>query len=242
MARRRRKGKSRKWFQRVAVAILLVPALYLVAALVGSLVPVNRDWAEPAHGTTVYLADNGIHADIVMPIAAQGLDWRRDFPPGDFARADPNASFIAFGSGERRVYLDTPTWWDLTPRTLWSAVAGGNRVMHVEYVPSPAYAVREIRLRPQEYRRLWAAIRADLVRDRTGRPVRIDHRGYGPFDAFYEATGKANAIRTCNAVAAHWLRLAGVKTSLWPPFVKGLTWRYRKSSWLTLVAQKPYST
>src|SRR5690348_10081271 len=114
VARRRRKGKSRKWFQRVAVAILLVPALYLLAALVGSLVPVNRDWAEPAHGTTVYLADNGIHADIVMPIAAHGLDWRRDFPPGDFARADPNASFIAFGSGERRVYLDTPTWWDLT--------------------------------------------------------------------------------------------------------------------------------
>jgi uncharacterized protein (TIGR02117 family) len=97
-------------------------------------------------------------------------------------------------------------------------------------VPSPYYAVREIRLRPEEYRRLWAAIRADFALDRHGRPIRIDHPGYGPDDAFYRATGKANAVRTCNAVVAHWLRLAGVKTSLWPPFIPGLTWRYRKTA------------
>jgi uncharacterized protein (TIGR02117 family) len=102
--------------------------------------------------------------------------------------------------------------------------------MHVEYVPSPTYAVREVRLRPEEYRRLWATIRADFALDRRGRPQRIDHPGYGPADAFYRATGKANAVRTCNAVVADWLRLAGVKTSLWPPFVNGLIWRYRKSS------------
>jgi uncharacterized protein (TIGR02117 family) len=101
--------------------------------------------------------------------------------------------------------------------------------MHVEYVRDPYYAGREIRLRPEEYRRLWAAIRADFALGRDGRPQRIDHPGYGPADAFYRATGKANAIRTCNAVAAGWLRLAGVKTSLWPPFDNGLTWRYRRT-------------
>jgi uncharacterized protein (TIGR02117 family) len=210
-------------------ALLAVPALYLAAALVGSIAPVHRGWTEPRQGTTVYIADNGVHADIVMPIEAQGLDWRPLIPPGDFAAADANAGWIAFGSGEKRVYLDTPTWWDITPRTIWASVAGGERVMHVEYVPSPAYAVREIRLRPEEYRRLWAAIRADFALDARGRPQRIDHPGYGPSDAFYRASGKANAIRTCNAVAARWLSLAGVKTSVWPPFVNGLTWRYRKA-------------
>jgi uncharacterized protein (TIGR02117 family) len=210
-------------------AFLAVPALYLMAALVGSLVPLNRGWTEPAQGTVIYIADNGIHADIIMPVRANGLDWSRLFPKSDFASADPGALWIAFGSGERRVYLDTPTWWDIRPRTIWSAIAGGKRVMHVEYVPSPYYAVREIRLRPEEYRRLWATIRADLELDHRGRPERIDHPGYGASDAFYRATGKASAIRTCNAVAASWLRLAGVKTSLWPPFVSGLIWRYRKT-------------
>jgi uncharacterized protein (TIGR02117 family) len=107
--------------------------------------------------------------------------------------------------------------------------------MHVEYVQSPAYAVRQIRLRPEEYRRLWAAIRADFALDGRGRPQRIDHPGYGPSDAFYRATGRASALRTCNSWAAGKLRLAGVKTSLWPPLAQGLVWRYRKSSPLRLL-------
>jgi len=229
MARRRRKGKSGKWVGRVLTLLLAVPALYLVAALVGSLVPVNRGWTEPTQGTTVYIADNGVHADIVMPVRAQGLDWEPLIPRGDMAAAGAQAQWIAFGSGEQRVYLETPTWWDITPRTIWSALTGGKRVMHVEYVDSPDYAVRQIRLRPEEYRRLWAAIRADFALDSHGRPQRIDHPGYGPADAFYRAVGKESAFRTCNSWVARWLRLAGVKTSLWPPFVNGLTWRYRRT-------------
>ena len=100
--------------------------------------------------------------------------------------------------------------------------------MHVEWVAEPAYAGREIRLRPEEYRRLWAAIRADFELDANGRTQHINARGYGCCDTFYRATGKASALRTCNSWTANRLRLAGIKTSLWPPFVQGLAWRYRK--------------
>ena len=229
MARRKRKRKSGRWIGRLIAALLVLPAIYLLAALIGSLIPVNRGWTEPPKGTTIYLADNGVHADIIMPVDAQGLDWAPLVPGNDFAAADPTARWIAFGSGEQRVYLETPTWWDITPRTIWSALTGGKRVMHVEYVPSPGYAVRELRLRPEEYRRLWAAIRSDFAVNRNGRPERINHPGYGPADAFYRAIGKESMFRTCNSWAAGRLRLAGVKTSLWPPFVQGLTWRYRKA-------------
>ena len=233
--RRRRRGKSGKWVGRLLTLLLALPALYLTAALAGSLIPVNRDWTEPAEGTTVYIADNGVHTDLIMPLDAQGLDWRPLFPTRDFAGVDPDSGWIAFGSGEEHVYLDTPTWWDVKPGTIWSALTGGSRVMHVEYVRDPYYAQRQIRLRPEEYRRLWAAVRADFVLDGHGRPQRIVHRGYGPSDAFYRATAHANAIRTCNAVAASWLRLAGVKVSVWPPFDNGLTWRYRRYSPLRLL-------
>lgn len=228
MARRRRKGKGGKSLGRLLTALLALPALYMIAALVGSLVPVNRGWTEPAQGTTVYLATNAIHTDLILPVKAQGLDWAPLLPNRDFAAPPAGAAWVAFGSGEERVYLDTPTWWDITPRTIWSALTGGRRVMHVEYVQSPFYAARQIHLRPEEYRRLWAAIRADFVLDPYGRPKRIDHPGYGPDDAFYRATGRANAVRTCNAVVARWLSLAGVETSVWPPFENGLVWRYRK--------------
>ena len=236
MARRRRKDKSGKWVGRLLTLLLALPALYLLAAVAGSLIPLNRDWTEPDEGTTVYIADNGIHADIIMPIKAQGLDWAPLIPRSDFADVDPESGWIAFGSGEQRVYLDTPDWWNIRPLTIWSALVGGKRVMHVEYMRDPYYAVRQIRLRPEEYRRLWAAIRADFALDSRGGPQRIDHPGYGPSDAFYRATGKASAVRTCNAVAARWLALAGVKVSIWPPFVNGLVWRYRRYSSLRLLA------
>jgi uncharacterized protein (TIGR02117 family) len=215
------------WIGRLVTALLTLPALYMIAALIGSILPVNRGWTESGIGTTIYIADNGIHTDIIMPVEAQGLDWARLLPKSDFAAVPADATWIAFGSGEQHVYLDTPRWRDIRPHTVWSALAGGQRVIHAEYVPSPYYAVRQIRLRPEEYRRLWTAIRADFALDRRGRPQLIDHPGYGPTDAFYRATGKASMFRTCNSWAAGRLRLAGVKTSLWPPFVQGLVWRYR---------------
>jgi uncharacterized protein (TIGR02117 family) len=214
----------------LALTLAAIPLAYLLAALIGSLVPVNRGWSEPAEGVTIYIANNDLHSDIVMPVKAQGLDWAPFVPKGDFAAADPNARWIAFGSGEERVYLDTPRWRDITPRTISSALTGGKRVMHVEWVSNPAYVDRAIRLRPEEYRRLWAAIRADFRLGRDGRPMRIDHPGYGRSDAVYSATGRFHALRTCNSWASGRLRIAGVKTSLWPPFVQGLAWRYRKVS------------
>jgi uncharacterized protein (TIGR02117 family) len=226
--KRRRRTSGRFW-RRATLVLAAIPAAYLIAAIIGSLIPVNRGWTEAGEGIPVYLADNGIHADIIMPAQAGGLDWGPIVPKADFAAPDPEAQWVAFGAGEERVYLETPRWRDIRPRTIWAALAGGRRVMHVEWVSDPRYAAREIRLRPEEYRRLWAAVRADFALDRSGRPQHIEHPGYGPADTFYWARDRASAIHTCNTWAAHKLRLAGVETSLWPPFVQGLTWRYRKA-------------
>lgn len=223
-----RRRKSR-WPKRILLAILAIPVAYLAAAVVGGLISVNRDWAEPDDGITVFLASNGVHVDLVMPVDAGGLDWAPMFPASDFANAPDNARWIAFGAGEKRVYLETPTWSDLSPRTIWAATTGGERVMHVEWITDPGYATRAIRLTPEQYRRLWAAIRADFERDDSGRPIRLIHPGYWQRDAFYEGQGKASAIDTCNQWVASRLRLAGVRAPLWSPFVYGLTSRYRVS-------------
>lgn len=223
MPRRRRP----RWPKRILLAILAVPMAYLAAALIGGLISVNRDWVEPSDGVTVYLADNGIHIDLVVPVKAAGLDWSPLFPEGDFERKPVDAQWLAFGAGERRVYLETPTWAEIRPATLWAATSGGERVMHVEWVRDPTYSARAIRLTPEQYRRLWTAIRSGFMLDPEGRPVRIDHPGYWQRDAFYRGIGKASAIDTCNQWIASRLRLAGVKAPLWSPFTPALTYRYR---------------
>lgn len=195
--------------------------------MIGGVISVNRDWQEPDEGIAVYLASNGVHVDLVLPARAQGLDWTPLLPKSQFQNVPDGAEWLAFGAGERQVYLETPTWGDLSPGTAWRALTGGERVMHVQWVANPAYAAKEIRLSPEQYRRLWASIRAGFALDAGGRPVRIDHPGYGTGDSFYQGVGKANAIHTCNQWAAGRLRLAGVKAPLWSPFVQALVWRYR---------------
>lgn len=225
MPRRRRSRSS--WPRRLLLAVLLIPGLYLAAALIGAVVPLNRSWTEADRGTTVYLRSNGVHVDIVMPAEAQGLDWRPLFPARDFADPPADARWFGFGAGERRVYLDTPGWADLTPRTAWAALAGGERVLHVDRTEDPGEDLVAIRLRPEEYRRLWTAVRAQLALSDRGRPQRLAHRGYGSDNAFYRTHGRANAVNTCNQWVADQLRIAGVKVSLWAPFPLGLRWRYR---------------
>jgi len=223
----RRHSRKPRWLVRIVLAIFAIPLAYILAALIGGLIPVNSDWREPDQGITIYLANNGVHADLVLPADADGLDWRPLLPRSDTTGAPPEARWIAFGAGERRVYLETPTWGDLSLKTAAVALTGGERVMHVEWVENPAYAARAIRLTPEQYRRLWAAIREGFQLDADGKPIRIDHPGYGPRDAFYRGSGKANAIHTCNQWAANRLRLAGVKAPLWSPFVQGLVAYYR---------------
>lgn len=223
----RRRRRKINWPTRIALAILAIPLIYILAALIGGLIPVNSEWREPDEGIAIYLANNGVHVDLVLPVDAQGLDWRPLVPKSDMANVSADAQWIAFGAGERRVYLETPTWGDLSLKTAAIALTGGERVMHVEWVANPAYSAREIRLTPEQYRRLWASIRAGFELDSNGKPIRIDHPGYGPRDAFYRGSGKANAIHTCNQWAASRLRLAGVKAPLWSPFVQGLVAYYR---------------
>src|SRR5687768_11782920 len=148
MAKRKRRSPS--WPRRILLALAALPLAYLFAALIGSLVPVNSAWQEPEQGITVYLADNGTHADLVLPMRAAGLDWAPLVPRSDMADVAPTAQWIAFGAGERRVYLDTPTWADISLRTLWGATTGGDRIMHVEYTADPTYAARAIRLTPAQ--------------------------------------------------------------------------------------------
>ena len=92
MARRRRRSKRSSWLRHWWLLPAAIPGLYLLAALIGSLVPVNRGWSEPDQGTTIYLADNGVHADLILPVMAQGLDWAPLIPKSDFAAPPPDAS------------------------------------------------------------------------------------------------------------------------------------------------------
>lgn len=201
---------------RIPAAIAALLLAYPVSGLVGGFVPTNSRWTEPEVGIPLFIESNGIHVGIVMPKIAAGVDLGASFPVGDLR--DPRFGaydHVSLGWGERDFYVGTPTWSDLRLSTVVRAALGSsNTLIHVDHLPVPKAdgAVRRVIVRPQEYRRLVAYVRATL------KPGGERHAGYFRNDAFYGAYGRYSAVHTCNAWVGDALRYAGIEVGAWTPF------------------------
>jgi uncharacterized protein (TIGR02117 family) len=201
---------------RIAAVLALLLILYGTVGVIGGALPANSGWRPPARGVTIWVENNGIHVDLVVPKVAAGFDWRPYAPAADLA--DPRFAghdHLAIGWGEKAFFLDTPTWSSVRPGTIMAAALGSDAtLLHVEHVPRPKAGpnVRRLVLRPEEYRRLAAFIAASFS------PHGQHYRGYDRYDAFYDARGHYDALHTCNAWAGDALRRAGVRVGRWTPF------------------------
>lgn len=206
---------------RTALAWLaLAVGLFMLAAWVGSAIPRNAGWTEPAEGVAIMVETNGIHTAIVMPLVTPQKDWRGDFPSADLGNPDSPYSHVSVSWGERTVFLDTPAWADLSLPAAIRAATGGEGLLHVaHYVrPAPSDTARVLRLRPREYVRLVRSI------ERQVQPVslRKRHAGYDTHDVFYEAPGRYHLGKTCNQWTADTLAGSGIATGQWTPFAGGV--------------------
>jgi uncharacterized protein (TIGR02117 family) len=229
MAERPRQRRNVIWAGRALLGLVAIPLLYFAAAALLGLVPANAAWRQAENGIAIFIRTNGVHTWILMPKTNAYMDWR-PYIPGTHVR-DPRwdaANYAAFGYGEREVYLNTPTWGDLSVRTaLWAALGGGEALVHVEHVHEPQVDVdtRRIMLRPDEYRRLVGFVRARFRLNDAGRTMPVLGRGYRDSDIFYQANGGYSAILTCNEWTGRALRAAGVRTGLWTPLEQSIMWR-----------------
>lgn len=208
--------RLRRWSLRIVAALAAVALAYGVAGAIGGLIPRHAGAVQPHDGVTIWVEDNGIHTGLVLPKAAAGIDWGQDFPATDLA--DPRYAaleYVAIGWGERGFYLGTPTWLDVRPATVLHAAFGSDdTLLHVEHLPRPTTGprTRPIILTVATYRRLAATIRAS--RARQGQAI----HGYFAYDAFYPATGRYTALKTCNTWTGDTLAAAGVRVGAWTPF------------------------
>jgi uncharacterized protein (TIGR02117 family) len=204
----------------ILAGLVLALAVFALAGWVGSSIPRNSDWREPAEGIEILLGTNGVHTELVMPLTTAEKDWRPVFPAKDIALPDRDYTHVAVSWGEKEVFLNTPTWSDLSPLTVLRIIGvGGKGLLHVSHYvrPAPSDDFRPLRLTPAQYRRLVAAIERSLPHGQ-----RVQHAGYGPHDVFYDAPGEYTARNTCNQWTSDTLAAAGVRIGWWTPFAGGV--------------------
>jgi len=200
--------------------LALIVLLFALAGWIGSSIPRNSGWQEPAQGVEIMVGTNGVHTELVLPLATPEKDWRPVFPATDLPLPGRDYTHVAVSWGEKEVFLNTPTWWDLSPMTVLRIVGvGGDGLIHASHYvrPAPSDDFRPLTLTPAQYRRLVAAIERALPQG-----ARVRHDGYGPHDVFYDAPGEYSVSNTCNQWTSDTLAAAGVRTGWWTPFAGGV--------------------
>ncbi len=220
---------------RLTLPVFGMVLLYACMAVVLGLLPGNRSWKSPTDGITVWLTTNGVHAALILPRQNRQMDWTPIFAPAHTrtGKLDPNWDTVSFGWGDRKFFLETPTWADLSASTAIYALSGlDHAVMHVDYDAAPPDDPDTIALKlsPEAYARLVAYIRGSLQTDTHGQPEWIEGHSYGRSDAFYEARGRYSLLHTCNQWVRDALAAAGTRVPLWSPFDKALFWQLREAS------------
>jgi uncharacterized protein (TIGR02117 family) len=213
-----------KWLKRGVSALGAVIALYLLAALAGSLLPANQHWQSPDDGIELFIETNGLHTGIIMPIWSDVHDWTPLIRPEHLTDPSLYGSHILVGWGHEGVYRHAREWQDLGASNAISAIFGSDDVLihvyHLKYPQAYPYYRRRLIVSKAEYRKIATAIESRFVLDDHYRSQ--PSPGYGDDDLFYQSRGHYDAFYTCNNWTSDVLQQAGIRTGLWTPFQGGV--------------------
>ena len=178
----------------------------------------------------IFILTNGVHTDIVVPVANSQMNWSDEIKFTNTLAADSTCSYLALGWGDKGFYLETPTWADLKFTVAFKAAFGlGNSAIHATFyrVMNENESCKKIMLGKSHYARLIKYISNSFQKDANGHFISIKtNSNYGKKDAFYEAYGKYSLLHTCNTWANDALESCGQRVCLWTPFDTGIFLQY----------------
>ena len=210
------------------LSFLLAMLLYFVAALIGSVIPVNTDETKKGK-ITIYLRTNGVHTDFIFPVKSEVVDWNKIIHPEVILSKSTNFSHISFGWGDLKFYRETQEWEDLRFPVAFQAVFLENpSAMHVTYEAAIRFDQPAISLNitKEQYRRLIAYVLDQFEKDPAGNLKPIEDLQYNRHDAFFHGKGSLHFFYTCNTWVNAGLKAAGLRACLWTPFDDGIFYQY----------------
>ncbi len=197
-----------------------------------SFIPVNSSFAQAKkpESIEIYVTSNGVHTDLILPVSTAYMDWRQHINLQHFAGADSTFTHIGFGWGDRRFYMETPEWSDLTLKVaLQAAFWPSPSAIHVEYIRRPLKPTRHqrpIHITPEQYTMLVQFIQGSF-QQQNGKFILIPGKGYSSTDNFYEAHEKFYLPKNCNYWVNRGLKAAGLKAAFFAPFPFAIMRHYR---------------
>jgi uncharacterized protein (TIGR02117 family) len=199
--------------------LALVPALYLMGAIYGAIIPgsATPDTAEKTR--SILLVSGPIHYDLVLPLDDMTLERFAPLAAKGIRLDHPSAEWLVVGWGAQHFYTQTRASTDLGLYALWRGIVGDSSVLRFDIagaLPDDLDA-RRLALTDTEYATLLDEVWGSLTTDADGLPINADVDGFNQTDGFFAAKGRFNILRTCNVWIGDRLRAAGLRFGLWTP-------------------------
>tara|TARA_R110002074_G_scaffold400092_2_gene594716 strand:+ start:1084 stop:1707 length:624 start_codon:yes stop_codon:yes gene_type:complete len=198
--------KTLKWiFYALIIKICLFLSFFIVS-LILTHITVSSD-AKGPFTKEIYLSDNGIHVDLVIP---------------------ENEKYIAYGWGSEIFYLNTPTWDDLTFTNVYKALfSEPSSVMHVTTYNQIENSWIKIEVNEKQLSNIKRLINKSFKLDNNGNRIVFDGAGYYHNDEFYKAVGNYSCLKTCNSWTNDLLKQSNIKSSYWTPYSFGVVDKHK---------------
>lgn len=210
-----------RFVSKALIAIIALLSLYVIFALLGTLIAVNKGFLEAKDGHTIFVTTNGFHTEIVLPVQHRRDKCFQVLSDSLFSGNYDAASHIAFGWGDQDFYMDAYQHaFPAIPTILDAALVPGESLMHIEFysaAPKVGEDVKAISLTDEQYEKLVDYVNASFRSDNEAYTL-FNQAGYGKHDYFYKAVGKYHLFNTCNSWTGRGLREVGVHMSWWTPF------------------------
>lgn len=211
--------RTAKALARLFTLLLAAIVLYLLSALLLSLL---RTRPEPVHceeKETVFVSTNGVHLYLVFPVELLPAPLRSELPLA------PGVRYVSFGWGDREFYRTTPAWSDLRAGVaLRALLLPTPAAMHVAGYRTPMSGWSSVALCPSQLEAMQAFLEGSFRRE-TGALIPVEAAGYSDRDHFFAATGRYTCFNTSNVWVNRALKRAQVPTAVWSPFERGVMWQ-----------------
>ncbi len=215
------------------LGVLLAVALFLLASMVGALVPRSTPVAaaqahagEIGERVTIHLLSGLLHTDIVLPANEKVRARFPELMKTRLPMANPRLTNLSFGWGSKAFYTTAGTYGDVRISTAWTAATGDTSVIRVVGLPDlpPAENVSKVELTAEGFDRLLEAIAGTFDRDGDGKAKYLPEFSIGQPDAFFSARGYFHLFNPCNQWTGEMLATGDVATGRWTPTTFSLLW------------------
>lgn len=218
-----------KYFIRSIFGLTVFIASYFAIAFIFSRITINSNPANKKE-IIIYVMSNGIHTDVVVPAVTDEMDWTKQIKYCYTRSADSTFQFIGIGWGDKKFYLETPSFSDLKWSTGLRAISGlSTSAMHTTYYKSIVEDknCKKVMISKAQYAKLINYISNSFKKDSLGNFIKVNTQiHYDNGDSFYEAVGSYSIFKTCNTWTNDSLKASGQKACFWTIFDTGILRKY----------------